>query len=49
VLTAGAILSVASAADYEPNRVFKASEILPANLLSGPSFKVDSVPRRLWR
>jgi len=40
-LVAVAALGVALAADYEPAPVRKASEVLPAQLVSGPSFKVD--------
>jgi len=40
-LAAGALLGIAGAAGYEPNPVFKASEILPKQLVSGPSFKVE--------
>jgi hypothetical protein len=37
-----ALLGAAGAADYEPDPVFKASEVLPKTLLSGPNFKVDA-------
>ncbi|MFI5183024.1 MAG: hypothetical protein ACHQNV_01390 [Vicinamibacteria bacterium] len=40
-LAAGVLLGAAGAANYEPNPVFKASEILPKGLLSGPNFKVE--------
>jgi hypothetical protein len=40
-LAASALLGAAGAADYEPDPAFKASEILPKQLLSGPNFKVD--------
>ena len=33
-LAAGALLGLAAAADYEPTTAFKASEILPAELVS---------------
>jgi hypothetical protein len=41
ILSLGALLGIAGAADYEPNPVFKASEILPKPLVSGPKFKVE--------
>jgi hypothetical protein len=40
-LVACGLLGVALAADYEAASVRKASEVLPAPLVSGPSFKVD--------
>jgi hypothetical protein len=41
ILSLGALVGVAGAADYEPNPVFKASEILPKPLVSGAKFKVE--------
>jgi hypothetical protein len=38
---AAMLVGLALAADYEPNPVLKASQALPASLVSGPHFKVD--------
>jgi hypothetical protein len=44
-LASGALLGLAGAAGYEPVPVFKASQVLPKALLSGPGFKVgEDVP-----
>jgi hypothetical protein len=40
-LAAGALVAVAAAASYEPHPVFKASEILPKQLVAGPKWKIE--------